>query len=216
MAGPAHPPRRTYLVDRHFQLKYTVLLVAFGGTIMGLFGAAVFREVRANSELLEGKRIEESLLGGVGKMPPLGDFQDALAATDHRMMLLILGTALTVAAALGLIGVLVTHRVAGPVYVLSRYAQALADGGFPHMRALRRHDELKGLFEVFRNAIETLRERQLAEATKLEELATQLTGPAADELRRLAEAKRESLSAAESGGGVGGGASRPPVDAPQG
>jgi methyl-accepting chemotaxis protein len=189
MAGPSHPPRRIYLVDRHFQLKYTALLVAFGGTVMGLFGAAVFREVSANSELLVGKRLEESL----GKMPSLGDFQDALATSDHRMMMVVIGSAMIVAAALGLIGVLVTHRIAGPVYVLSRYAKALADGSYPQMRALRRGDELKGFFEVFREAIERMRERQSAEAAQLEQLAAQLTGPAADELRALAKVKRDSL-----------------------
>jgi len=52
---------------------------------------AVVRETRANSELLEGKRIEESLLGAAGKLPSLSDFKDTLAATDHRMTLIILG-----------------------------------------------------------------------------------------------------------------------------
>jgi len=198
MAVPTHPPRRTYLVDRHFQLKYTALLVACGGIIMTLFGLAVVREVHANSELLEGKRIEESLLGAAGKVPSLADFQDSLSATDHRMTLVILGTALATAIALGLIGLLVTHRIAGPVLVLSRYAQALAEGRFPRMRALRRNDELKAFFQVFRDAIEQLREKQAAEATKLEELAKQMTGTAADELRALAKAKRDGLGEAGS------------------
>ena len=50
----AHPPRRIYLIDRNFQLKYTLLLVLFGGTVMGASGAAVVRELRANTALLEG------------------------------------------------------------------------------------------------------------------------------------------------------------------
>lgn len=193
MAGPTHPPRRTYLVDRHFQFKYTALLVAVGGIIMTLFGLAVVREVRANSELLEGKRIEESLMGAAGKVPSLADFQDSLSSTDHRMTLVILGTALATAVALGLIGLLVTHRIAGPILVLSRYAQALSEGRFPHMRALRRNDELKGFFEVFRSAIETLREKQAAEAAKLEEIAKLVSGPASEELLAIAKAKRDGL-----------------------
>jgi len=192
MAGK-HPPRHIYVVDWSFQLKYTAMLVIFGGVIMGLFGAAVLHEIRTNSELLEGKRIEASLSGAGGKLPSMADFQASLAATDHRQTMIILGTALIVAAALGLIGVLVTHRVAGPVYVLSRYAKVLADGGFPRMRALRRGDELKGFFEIFRDAIERLRERQAVEAKQLEELASRATGPLADELRSLAQAKNKSL-----------------------
>jgi len=194
MAGKSHPPRHIYVVDWSFQLKYTAMLVVFGGVIMGLFGAAVLHEVRTNSELLEGKRIEASLSGVGGKVPSLADFQASLAATDHRQMLIVIGTSLIVAAMLGLIGVLVTHRVAGPVYVLSRYAKALGEGSFPRMRALRRGDELKGFFEVFRDAIERLRERQAAEAVQLEELANRVTGPVADELRALAQLKQQGLS----------------------
>ncbi len=193
MAGKSHPTRHIYVVDWSFQLKYTAMLVIFGGVIMGLFGAAVLHEVRTNSELLEGKRIEASLSGAGGKVPSLADFQSALAATDHRQMLIVIGTSLIVAAVLGLIGVLVTHRVAGPVYVLSRYAKVLGEGGFPRMRALRSRDELKGLFEIFRTAIERLRERQAAEAAQLEELANRTTGQVAEELRTLARMKHESL-----------------------
>jgi hypothetical protein len=189
MAGKSHPPRHIYVVDWSFQLKYTAMLVIFGGVIMGLFGAAVLHEVRTNSELLEGKRIEASISGAGGKVPSLVDFQSALSATDHRQMLIVIGTSLIVAAALGLIGVLVTHRVAGPVYVLSRYAKVLGEGGFPRMRALRRGDELKG----FRDASEQLRERQAAEAAQLDELANRLTGPVAEELRSLAQLKQKSL-----------------------
>jgi hypothetical protein len=195
MAGQSHPTRHIYVVDWSFQLKYTAMLLVFGGVIMGAFGAAILHEVRTNSELLEGKRIEASLSGVGGKVPSLADFQEALTATDHRQMLIVIGTSLIVAAALGLIGVLVTHRVAGPIYVLSRYAKVLGEGGFPRMRALRRGDELKGFFEVFRDAIERLRERQAAEAAQLEELANQSSGTIADELRTLARVKRESLGA---------------------
>jgi hypothetical protein len=193
MAGKSHPPRHIYVVDWTFQLKYTAMLVIFGGFIMGIFGYAELHEVRTNSELLEGKRIEASLSGAGGKVPSLADFQSALAATDHRQMLIVIGSSLIVAAFLGLIGVLVTHRVAGPVYVLSRYAKVLGEGGFPRMRALRRGDELKGLFEVFRDAIERLRERQAVEAAQLEELANRVTGPVADELHTLAQLKHRSL-----------------------
>ena len=193
MAGKSHPQRHIYVVDWSFQLKYTAMLVIFGGVIMGLFGAAVLHEVRTNSELLEGKRIEASLSGTGGKVPSLADFQAALTATDHRQMLIVIGTSLIVAAVLGLIGVLVTHRVAGPVYVLSRYAKVLGEGGFPRMRALRRGDELTGFFEVFREAIERLRERQAAEAAQLDEIAKRLSGPVAEELRSLAQTKHKSL-----------------------
>src|SRR5712664_2103164 len=40
--------------------------------------------------------------------------------------------------ALGLIGILITHRVAGPLYVMFSYVNTLAEGRYPTFRSLRR------------------------------------------------------------------------------
>jgi hypothetical protein len=188
--------RRIYVVDRRFQLKYTGLLVLFGGGIMAAFGYAVWREVLINSDLLEGKRIEQGLLGG--KQPgvlPLADFHDQLLSADHRMLAIILLASLAVAVTLGLLGILITHRIAGPVLVLSRYAEALAEGTYPPMRALRKNDELKEYFEVFRRAVDRLKERDAAELADLEAIASEISGPAAERLRTMVSRKQAVLEA---------------------
>ncbi len=188
--------RRIYVVDRRFQLKYTGLLVLFGGGIMAAFGYAVWREVLINSDLLEGKRIEQGLLGG--KQPgalPLADFHDQLLSADHRMLAIILLASLAVAVTLGLLGILITHRIAGPVLVLSRYAEALAEGTYPPMRALRKNDELKEYFEVFRRAVDRLKERDAAELADLEAIASEVSGPAAERLRSMVSRKQAVLEA---------------------
>jgi methyl-accepting chemotaxis protein len=200
-AGP-HGGRRHYLIDLRFQLKYTALIVVFGGTIMGLYGGAVWREVRNNSELLEGRQIAASLgINGPGGAT-LGDLHDAVAVTDQRMLLVILGTSLVVMAGLGLCGVLLTHRVAGPILVLGRYTRALGDGTFPKIRALRKGDELQAYFDTFKETVERLRERQQKELEALDRAVAQLgkaagteTSQALELLSSLAKQKRESLEA---------------------
>lgn len=195
-----HLGRRNYLVDLRFQLKYTALIVVFGGVIMGLFGGAVWHEVRTASELLEGREIAQSL-GGAGAVgPSLADFHDSLAVTDRRMLLVILGTSVIVMAGLGLCGVLLTHRVAGPILVLGRYTKALGEGGFPKVRPLRRGDELQGHFELFKETVERLKARQQQEADELDEAAARLVkleGPEAlaarEAVATLARRKRDSL-----------------------
>jgi methyl-accepting chemotaxis protein len=203
--APPHGGRRHYLIDLKFQLKYTALIVVFGGTIMGLYGGAVWREVRNNSELLEGRQIAASLgMAGPGATP-LGDLHDAVALTDQRMLFVILGSALIVMAGLGLCGVLLTHRVAGPILVLNRYTRALGEGTFPKIRALRKGDELQGYFDTFREAVEKLQQQQKKELDALETVLAQLgksPGAEAIEARELlaalAKHKRESLEGQKS------------------
>lgn len=199
--------RKNYLVDLRFQLKYTALLVLFGGTIMGLWGGAVWREARNNSELLEGGRIAAGLgMGGADRATlnawgaRIAELHEEVIRTDQRMLFVIVGTALVVMAGLGLCGVLLTHRVAGPLLVLDRYTSALGDGTFPKIRALRKKDELQAYFQAFQTMVEKLRQRQQEELAAIEGVVAQLdkaqspgTSEAREALAALAQKKRQSL-----------------------
>lgn len=192
VTGAAAPPaaqrlgRRTYVVDRRFQYKYSLLLSALGAVISIVFGALMYV---AHRDALE------ELLSGAA-MPA------HVAARSATLLWLIVGTAILMAVALGLFGVLVTHRVAGPVYVMSLYAAMLARGRYPILRPLRRTDELRDLFQHFQNAIATLRERESSEAGVLERAIERLgagaTSPelreSLEELRAMAARKREALT----------------------
>jgi HAMP domain-containing protein len=189
-------PRRIYVVDRRFQLKYTGLLVLFGGAIMAAFGWAVWRQVVINSELLEGKRIEQGLLAGrTATVPTMADFHEALVSADQRMLAIILMASLAVAVTLGLLGILITHRIAGPVLVLSRYAEALSQGTYPPMRPLRKNDELKEYFEIFRHAVDRLKAKESAEIAELAELVPTLSGEGVERIRSILSRKQAVLEA---------------------
>jgi hypothetical protein len=89
-----------------------------------------------------------------------------------------------------------THRVAGPIYIISRYLGQLADGQVPQTRPLRRGDELKTFFDTFSAAVESLRRENLAEVELLQQAAAALDqqqGQAelAESLRQLAADKKK-------------------------
>ena len=69
--------------------------------------------------------------------------------------------------ALGLFGLVFTHRVAGPVHVMNLYVEALAAGHYPRLRPLRKYDELKKFFDRFSQAVERIRDREADEAQTL-------------------------------------------------
>ncbi|MBU8894374.1 signal protein [Corallococcus sp. H22C18031201] len=129
--------RRTYLLDREFQLKYILLLSGLGAVSMGVFGALAWRvQVAAEAGTSgAGTLLALTLVGVVG----LGGV-------------------------LGLFGLLFTHRVAGPVHVMSLYVAALAAGRYPRLRPLRRGDELRTFFARFSDAVDRIRQREADEA----------------------------------------------------
>ncbi len=173
-AGAAAHHRRTYLVDPGFQLRYAALLAGAGAALALLCGLWLHQAHLQATELL----------------PLDAEARALVERSDRELVLALVGISALMALALGVVGVLITHRVAGPVMVLGRHLQALAAGRFPRVRALRRGDELQGLFGVFAEGVEALRDRERAHADLLEEAAALLRLPlsASPELAATAEA----------------------------
>jgi hypothetical protein len=167
-SGAPRLHRRTYVIDRGFQLKYTLTLVVVGALVSALFGAMMYL----------------AHLDAIRNLPPA--VRGELGGAEGTLLALTATMSLLMAAALGLFGVLITHRVAGPVYVMSHYVSVLAKGRYPLMRPLRKRDELKGFFERFQDAIECLREREAEEAVQLEQaVATLKALPASPEVSQV-------------------------------
>ncbi len=160
--------RRTYLIDRGFQLKYTVSLVVAGALISVLFGSlAYLADVDVQRNLMD-----ELIRAGGGADPAV--VARLLKESASTLLVLISGVALLMALALGLVGVLITHRVAGPIYVISHYVLALSEGRYPNFRPLRKNDELRTFFDRFRSAVEAMRKRELDEVTMIAECVDRL------------------------------------------
>jgi methyl-accepting chemotaxis protein len=88
---------------------------------------------------------------------------------QHRSM----GTALVVVLALlvigvGLAGIVITHRVAGPIYKMKKQLRDLRRGDYEIPAPLRKGDELVEFFEEFRKMVGELRRRQEEEIALLD------------------------------------------------
>ncbi len=180
-------PRRTYLVDRSFQLKYIVLLMAWGVVLAALFGLWTYQ---AHQQAIE--------------TVVRGPEQRALIdRADRQLMWALGGIGALSAAALGLLGFIMTHRVAGPIYVMGHFVTLLAQGRYPTRRALRKHDELQGFYAHFLEAVEAMKERDARHVGQLEETIALLRGAVArapelrtalDALEREVKVRREALA----------------------
>ena len=69
----------------------------------------------------------------------------------------MIGTLLVLVPVMTAVGIVVTNRIAGPVYRLETHLAEIARGAHPEPCRLRKGDELQDLCEVMNEAVDTLR-----------------------------------------------------------
>ena len=93
-----------------------------------------------------------------------------LQNADRRGFVIVLGVQIGILFVLVLTGILITHRLAGPIYRMKKLVSGI-DGDHLFMGgALRKKDELKDLFDEVSAMLARLREHQGAEIAALDEL----------------------------------------------
>ena len=97
--SPGVHARRVFLVDRGFQLKYALLMAGAGALVALIFGLWLHQ---AHTQAVEIAGLDPAL-------------REELARGDRQLLFAFAGIAALLALALGLLGVVMTHRVAGPV-----------------------------------------------------------------------------------------------------
>jgi len=186
--APASSPRRHFLIDRGFQLKYALVMALAGLAVAGVFGLWI-HQVHAQA---------------IALLSPDAETRTLIERSDKLLLAAFAGIALLLAAALGLLGVVITHRVAGPVFVMGHYLSVLAQGRFPRMRTLRRSDELKTFFRVFIDAVEAMKKREARHVAVLEDALARVRSasarspdlqPAVQALEAAAMERRLALAA---------------------
>jgi nitrogen fixation/metabolism regulation signal transduction histidine kinase len=251
--SPGRGQRRlkNYLLDRHFQLKYSgylmgiALLVSVGlGFVLWHTSQAVIdqsrRAVQQGEQVVarsrevvdESRKVSLVVQMNIVKDPvysenpalleafkadtdrqdqrfvtqqksleaQAGDLkvQSASIERQQRTLLITLFVALALLVVLiGLAGIVVTHRVAGPIHKMRRQIREVGEGILRPPTPLRRGDELVDFFTAFDTMVKNLRSRQEAEIQQIDGVLTGLEARVASEdlepLRRLRRDMQRSL-----------------------
>lgn len=179
--------RRQYLVDRAFQLKYAIVMAAAGLVVAAVFGLWLHQAHAQATALLA----------------PDPETRALVERSDRLLFAAFAAIAALLAAALALVGIVITHRVAGPVFVMGHYLKVLSEGRFPRMRTLRRSDELKTFFRTFIDAVDTIKEREARHTAVLEDAVQRMRAvvtrvpeiaPAIEALSQAARERRAALA----------------------
>lgn len=143
--------------------------------------AALFNkgaEQKAQELLAEQKRLEEE----AARL----DRQAQEVEHQQSTILLTLASALSLLVILiGAAGIVVTHKIAGPIFKMKRQLNELGQGSLKMPGKLRKGDELADFFTAFEQAVSTLRARQAHEIEQLDQAikALETSGVSADKLR---------------------------------
>lgn len=143
------------IVDRAFQFKYTgiiLLVAAVTSTVLGFFLLKAYREMN-------------EVIGIASISPDIGDRLNADDAT--KVFQIIIACLIGEVVVLGALGLVITSRVCGPIFVLTRHFGTMLDNKYPSLRPLRSGDEFAPMFELFKQLVDKQRDRDAAEITRI-------------------------------------------------
>lgn len=159
---------RNYLLDRRFQLKYTSMVVGVTLVVASLLGAVAYSESKGQTEALQIQLAAQPDLD-----PQVAAQLDAFGKQRDRQMLMgILAGIGLLTLALGLTGIVITHKIIGPAYRIRKLLATVAKGHLRVDGALRRGDELQDVFGAFNDMVNSLRARQAEEISQLDAALT--------------------------------------------
>jgi hypothetical protein len=182
---------RNYFLNLRYQLKYTLTIVGISLLLTGGLGYFVISKAH-----------EASRLVNVRAMDPTDELAQQLAEqfakNDKLMMLALIGFGLALCVVLGIYGIVMTHKVAGPLYKVSLHFDKIRDGKLGVVYNLRKGDELVDFFEHFKIAHDALRKRTQDDVALIEQMIVWAEAHGADPtlletLRAAKKAKEESL-----------------------
>lgn len=190
-ARPFKRSVKNYLLDRELQLRYTLVMVAISGALTTGLGWMVYHFIREASEVVSLRALDPTDTEAV-------HMQQQFAHNDRLLLAGLVGFGLLMCILLAGYGIVLTHKVAGPLFKISTYMNRIRDGKLGRITPLRAGDQLTDFFDTFARMHESLSQRTREEIATLELAVTEVEQAglreAAERLRALKRQKEESIA----------------------
>jgi hypothetical protein len=162
-----------YLLDRRLQLRYVMLVTILSGAIAGSLGFLIYQQSALASD-----SIERDLAALTENDASLTDFRNEevarLRSEDRALVYKMVGVGIGLVLILSAYLVIMTHKVAGPLFKVSMYFDRMAEGRLGNVTALRKGDMLQDFFGNFREMHEAVRTRLQGDVITMESAADAL------------------------------------------
>ncbi len=172
--------RKKYLVDKKLQLRVTfsllgAVLLAGALIIASMTIGAAYNNEKIEDVLKVQRNIVEFLNNRISLMES-GTYRETLAdisanhsgniaslnETIHNNRIIlaaIIAFTFIQCVFIYFIGIRMTHRISGPVYVMTNYIKDIIAGREPADRQLRKKDEMKDFFSLLKEMVKVLKSR---------------------------------------------------------
>src|SRR5450432_183769 len=200
-AGPVSRPIykrkvRNYLLDAGLQLRYTATIVVVAIFLTAGLGFKMYQATRDVSKVI----LWTSLVDPASA----DELQSQFANSDRVVLWGIVGFGVVLILSISAVGILITHKVAGPLYKIASFFGRVRDNRLgPTPANLRKGDELQEFYGAFKEMHSSLRARAeddvriIGNVVSVLETAPDTRSPALaralDDLRDLRKRKEESL-----------------------
>jgi len=200
--GRRHRRIQNYLLDKSLQLRYVLAVTLVSALIAGSLGYLIYQqEHRASDKLEQGLK---ELAGNDASLSEYGrEAADDIASRDRHLVFKMVGVGFALTVILSGYLVVMTHKVAGPLYKVGLYMEQMAEGRLGKVTPLRKGDMLQDFYDEFRDAHGAVRERLRADNAVLDRFAAawaDAPGESSaarsnqlDELRRHVAARAKAL-----------------------
>ena len=152
-----------YLLDKSLQLRYVLLVTILSAVIAGALGYMIYDQRRTASESIE---------RDLKVLTSHTDFQEQVAsgleADDHMLVYKMVAVGVGLVLILSAYLIIMTHKVAGPLFKVSMYFDRMADGRLGTVTPLRHGDMLQDFFHDFKAMHESVRGKAVEDVETME------------------------------------------------
>lgn len=156
-----------FMLDKKLQLRYVLLVTILSALISASLGYLIYHQRHSASE-----SIERDLAALTHNDASLAEFQnqvaDDMASDDRALVYKMVGVGLGLVIILSAYLVIMTHKVAGPLFKVSMYFDRMAEGKIGNVYGLRKGDMLQDFFGNFKEMHEAVRTRMQADVITME------------------------------------------------
>jgi nitrogen fixation/metabolism regulation signal transduction histidine kinase len=168
--APRAPHQRklaNYLLDKSLQLRYILLVTILSAMISGALGYMIYDQRRTASESIE-RDLQTLTQADASRQEFEEHVASVLESDDQALIYKMVAVGFGLVVILSAYLVIMTHKVAGPLFKVSTYFDQMAEGRLGVVTPLRRGDMLQDFFGDFKSMHESLRARSQADLAAME------------------------------------------------
>lgn len=177
--------RKQYIIDKKFQLKTTFSIIGIVSIITAFIIGAIATSVVYNNEKIDNIHAIENNIFDFLTSPQINAdgpvYHQAIKQIiqNHNqnmttlrniirfnkiLLIALIVIIITEGVTLYVLLIRKTHRISGPIFVMSNYMRQLINGNYPTTRPLRNNDELQDFYVLFLQLIDKMKEKDATKA----------------------------------------------------